>query len=102
MRAAALILILLTGAWTAKAHMEMGVPLESDAEARIVVTSCFDNLALPGYAPVNVTINNHSGQTQRWEFEFSSPAYVYGSANVVKSSFTLTAENNGTRTTSLP
>ena len=101
MRAAALILILLTGAWTAKAHMEMGVPLESDAEARIVVTSCFDNLALPGYAPVNVTINNHSGQTQRWEFEFSSPAYVYGSANVVKSTFTLTAENNGTRTTSL-
>jgi hypothetical protein len=101
MKTAAFLLILLTGAWSAEGRLEIGVPLDSDAGAKIVVTSCFDNLALAGYAPVDVTINNSSGQTREWTFNFASPGYTFGSANSVKSTFTLSAENNGTRTAKL-
>jgi len=65
---------------------------------RITVGSCFDNVSLPGDAPIDITINNHSGETRQWVIQFTSPAYNYSGSNQIHSSFSVKVENNGTRT----
>ncbi len=98
MKIAIRCLIVLLCAARAEARTEEAVPLSADAEAKMSVGSCFDDIALTGYAPIDVTINNHSGQTRKWAIEFASPAYAYGYMNTVRSTFTVSVEDNGTRT----
>jgi hypothetical protein len=100
-RTTAFFLTLLLAAASAEARMEQPIPLASDARAKITVGSCFDNIALNGYAPIDVTITNYSGQTRQWDFDFASPGYTYGPMASIQSSFSVTVENNGTRTIAL-
>ena len=101
MKLATISLMLLLCAMNAGARTEMGISLSPDADAKITVGGCFDTLSLPGYAPVDVTINNNTGQPRQWLFQFSSPGYGMNIVNTMQSTFTVTVENNGTRTTSL-
>lgn len=98
MRAAALFLIVLMGAASAEARMKTDISLRANAQATISIGCCFDNVCMDGYAPIDVTINNHSGQPRQWSFTFSSPAYVSEAMDTMGSTFTVTVENNGTRT----
>ncbi len=103
MKHAAILTLMAAFAVTVQAGTSTIIPLKQDAGVRITVGSCFDNLAMPGYAPVDVTINNSSGEARQWTFQFTSPESYYGTNqnNSVSSTFTVTAENNGTRTVSL-
>ncbi len=101
MRAAAFFLTLLLCAASAEAGFRTPIPVDADAHVKISVDCSLFALPLTGYAPIDVEINNFSGQTRQWTFEFSSPGYAPGSANTMQSTFTVTVENNGTRTTPL-
>jgi hypothetical protein len=86
-------------AWSAaRARTEVTVDMDSDAKARITLGSCFDNVTVNGYAPIDITINNHSGATRQWTFDFSSPGYSYGDMDNMASTFNVSVENNSTRT----
>jgi hypothetical protein len=91
--------MLLLGALRAQARTEVSISTNGDED--IKVGSCFDALPTPGYAPVYVTINNHSGQARQWVLKFQSPGYYGNGSDAVESSFTVEVENNGTRTTDL-
>ena len=90
---------LLAVAVRADGHSQVEIPVNGNA--RITVSSCFDSLSISGYAPVNVTINNGTGATREWTFEFQSPGGGWNSTDTLQSSFTIQVENNGTRTTTL-
>jgi hypothetical protein len=98
---ALLLALLLLGAAGASARMQNGIDLSVDAQASITIGSCFDNVDFDGYAPIDVTINNHSGQTRRWDIHFTSPAWGSTDNDSLQSSFSVTVENNGTRTVTL-
>jgi hypothetical protein len=92
------VALLLFRAATAGARMEQDMGVRPDSGVKITLGSCFDNLSLAGFAPVDVTINNHSGEPRKWVLEFSSPGYTYGNMDTISSTFVVTAEDNGTRT----
>ncbi len=94
---------LVACAMTAQARTEVTVMLKPDAAAKITVGSCFDTLSMAGYVPIDVTINNSSGQTRQWTLQFTGPQGYFGmnGGNTLKSTFTVSAENNGTRTIAL-
>ncbi len=100
MKAAALLIIplLALAAREADARMGQAIPLASGAQAKITLGSCFDHVPLGGYAPIDVTIDNQSGETRRWVIEFDSPSFAYMQTDRFQSAFTVTVENNGTRT----
>jgi hypothetical protein len=100
-KATAVLFLLLIGVWPAAARLQETVPMEADSGVDMTVSSCFDSVTPGGFTPVDVTINNHSGAARRWEITFSSPGYFYGGTNRTQSVFSLTVENNLTRTTTL-
>ncbi len=84
-------------AHVALARTQLPIALEHGAQASVKVSSCFNNLPPCGYAPVEVTINNWSGDTQGWTFQFSSPAFAYRD-NIVRFATKLEVQNNAART----
>ena len=81
MRRLAPLLLFLPILPAAVAGTDLQIPLANDTEAKIVVSSCFNNLPFCGYAPIAVHISNDSARAQRWKFQFQSPVYFYIGTN---------------------
>ena len=77
----------MAGAAGVHARTNTSIPVRSDAGISIQIGSCFDDLGMSGYAPIDVTINNQSGQARTWTVEVDSPSYAYGGMDSMHSSF---------------
>ena len=73
------------------------ITTEPESGVKITLSSCFKYFPPVGYAPVSVKIENHSGGSGVWDFDFQSPAYSYG-VNSSTFSAALAVENNSART----
>lgn len=80
----------------ALAGKDLLIPLESNAEAKISVSSCFRELPRSGYAPVTVNINNDSARAQSWSFQFNSDSWG-GSRNSMAFAVNLSVPSKSTR-----
>jgi hypothetical protein len=88
--------VLLCSVALTRAANEVFVQTDPQSGVKITLRSCFKYFPPAGFAPVSVKIENYSGSSNAWQFDFQSPAYGYRSN---RSSFTTTlaAENSTTR-----
>lgn len=88
--------LLLAGAARA-AGLSLPVPMNPEARAKITVGCFYGDLPFDGYAPLEITIVNNSGERETWTAETSSPGgYTRSSQSVLSAD--LTVENGHTRT----
>jgi len=61
------------------------LPISTDpgSNVHLQIESCFSELPSSGYAPVEVTINNSSGQMRKWDLKFASPSWAYYGAPMI-------------------
>lgn len=81
---------------TAQARTELPVELQRGAQARITVSSPFDQLPSAGYAPVDIKIENNSTAPQIWDFDFTNSRY--GAVNAITSHTQLAVPAKSSRT----
>ena len=82
----------------ALAGTDLPILLESDAEAKISISSHLRDLPPSGYAPIAVNINNDSARAQSWSFQFNSPSYSYVPGSSMAFAVKLSIPSKSTRT----
>jgi hypothetical protein len=81
----------------ALAGADLPIPLESNAEARISVSSRLRDLPSSGFAPIVVNINNDSARAQSWSFQFNSPSDGFGALSSMAFAVDLAVPSKSTR-----
>lgn len=92
---AALVGLLLTAS-AGICGTQMGVATDPRAGVKITVSSWYESAPLRGYAPVEVTIENHSGRTRSWTMITTSPQ-SYAQKTEATSVFTFTVDDKDRR-----